>query len=157
MGHSGRCRSIRGHGPRARKVQAHDMERIRHPRWYPFDHGISRHNWVRETTIIIDISALHPDHYPRIKKMLKNLKLKRAKVYVVDLIDGLSIALNILFGGNPAETISSRAFRTTESCFWRIVRRILDTLLTPRADNHCCKSYNRCLERSKALLGNRFR
>ena len=112
---------------------------------------------MKETTIIIDISALHPNHYPRIKKMLKNLKLKRAKVYVVDLIDGMSIALNILFGGNPAETISSRAFRTTESCFWRIVRRILDTLLTPRADNHCCKSYNRCLERSKALLGNRFR
>ena len=31
--------------------------------------------------------------------MLKNLKLKRVKLYVVDLIDGMSIALNILFGG----------------------------------------------------------
>ena len=33
--------------------------------------------------------------------MLKNSKLKRAKVYVIDLIDGLSITLNILSGGNP--------------------------------------------------------
>ena len=56
---------------------------------------------MSETRIIIDVSALHPDHYPRIKKMLKNSKLKRAKVYVVDLIDGLSIALNIL----SAETL----------------------------------------------------
>lgn len=81
---------------------------------------------------------------------------KRALIYVVDVIDGLSMAVNALIGGNPAETLSSRAFRTNTR-LWNIIRRILDLLLTPRADNYCCKSYNRCLERSKALLGNRFR
>lgn len=81
---------------------------------------------------------------------------KRALIYVVDVIDGLSMAVNALIGGNPAETLSSRAFRT-DTRLWNIIRRILDLLLTPRADNYCCKSYNRCLERSKALLGNRFR
>ena len=81
---------------------------------------------------------------------------KRALIYVVDVIDGLSMAINALIGGNPAETLSSRAFRT-DTRIWNIIRRILDLLLTPRADNYCCKSYNRCLERSKALLGNRFR
>jgi len=82
--------------------------------------------------------------------------LKRAFVYFVDLIDALSMAINALLGGNPAETLSSRAFRT-DTVFWNIFRRTLDLVLTPRADNYCCKSYNRCLERSKALLGNRFR
>ena len=81
---------------------------------------------------------------------------KRSLIYVVDVIDGLSMAINALIGGNPAETLSSRAFRT-DTRIWNIIRRILDLLLTPRADNYCCKSYNRCLERSKALLGNRFR
>jgi hypothetical protein len=76
--------------------------------------------------------------------------------YVVEVIDGLSMAINALIGGNPAETLSSRAFRT-DTRIWNLIRRILDLLLTPRADNYCCKSYNRCLERSKALLGNRFR
>lgn len=76
--------------------------------------------------------------------------------YVVEVIDGLSMAVNALIGGNPAETLSSRAFRT-DTRIWNLIRRILDLLLTPRADNYCCKSYNRCLERSKALLGNRFR
>jgi hypothetical protein len=82
--------------------------------------------------------------------------LKRALGYVVEVIDGVSMAVNALIGGNPAETLSSRAFRT-DTRIWNIIRRILDLLLTPRADNYCCKSYNRCLERSKALLGNRFR
>lgn len=81
---------------------------------------------------------------------------KRALVYAVDLMDSVSMAVNALIGGNPAETLSSRAFRT-DTRIWNIIRRILDLLLTPRADNYCCKSYNRCLERSKALLGNRFR
>jgi len=81
---------------------------------------------------------------------------KRVLRYVVDLIDGMSMAINALIGGNPAETLSSRAFRT-DTRIWNLIRRILDLLLTPRADNYCCKSYNRCLERSKALLGNRFR
>ena len=81
---------------------------------------------------------------------------KRALSYVVEVIDGVSMAVNALIGGNPAETLSSRAFRT-DTRIWNIIRRILDLLLTPRADNYCCKSYNRCLERSKALLGNRFR
>jgi hypothetical protein len=76
--------------------------------------------------------------------------------YVVEVIDGLSMAINALIGGNPAETLSSRAFRT-DTRIWNLIRRIIDLLLTPRADNYCCKSYNRCLERSKALLGNRFR
>lgn len=76
--------------------------------------------------------------------------------YVVEVIDGVSMAVNALIGGNPAETLSSRAFRT-DTRIWNLIRRILDLLLTPRADNYCCKSYNRCLERSKALLGNRFR
>ena len=82
--------------------------------------------------------------------------VKRALGYVVEVIDGLSMAVNALIGGNPAETLSSRAFRT-DTRIWNLIRRILDLLLTPRADNYCCKSYNRCLERSKALLGNRFR
>lgn len=76
--------------------------------------------------------------------------------YVVEVIDGVSMAINALIGGNPAETLSSRAFRT-DTRIWNIIRRIIDLLLTPRTDNYCCKSYNRCLERSKALLGNRFR
>ena len=82
--------------------------------------------------------------------------VKRALVYAVDLIDGVSMAINALIGGNPAETLSSRAFRT-DSRLWNLLGKILDLVLTPRADNYCCKSYNRCLERSKALLGNRFR
>lgn len=81
---------------------------------------------------------------------------KRVLGYVVDLSDGLSMTINAVIGGNPAETLSSRAFRT-DTRIWNLIRRILDLLLTPRADNYCCKSYNRCLERSKALLGNRFR
>ena len=82
--------------------------------------------------------------------------VKRVLVYVVEVIDGVSMAINALIGGNPAETLSSRAFRT-DTRIWNFIRKILDLLLTPRADNYCCKSYNRCLERSKALLGNRFR
>ena len=106
---------------------------------------------MSESKIVVDISGLDINHYPRAKKVLK-----QAGFYVVDVIDGMSMAINGLIGGNPAETLSSRAFRT-DTRIWNLIRRILDLLLTPRADNYCCKSYNRCLERSKALLGNRFR
>tara|TARA_R100001440_G_scaffold18981_2_gene32081 strand:- start:3045 stop:3365 length:321 start_codon:yes stop_codon:yes gene_type:complete len=106
---------------------------------------------VSESKIVVDISGLDINHYPRAKKALK-----QAGFYVIDLIDGVSMAINALIGGNPAETLSSRAFRT-DTRIWNVFGKTLDLVLTPRADNYCCKSYNRCLERSKALLGNRFR
>ena len=111
---------------------------------------------MSESKIVVDISGLHIDNYPRLKKPLANQRLKRSKNYVVDLTDSVSMAINALIGGNPAETLSSRAFRT-DTRIWNLLGKILDLVLTPRADNYCCKSYNRCLERSKALLGNRFR
>ena len=68
------------------------------------------------------------------------------------LVDTGSQLLNGLLLGNPAETISSRAFRSDVGSFWYLVRRVLDAVLSPRKRDWCSWSYQRCLERSKRLL-----
>lgn len=81
--------------------------------------------------------------------------IKRGIHLATHAMDSLSQGLNGLCGGNPAETLSSRAFRSAEGTFWHWVRRLLDTLLTPRTLNWCAYSYERSLERAKLLLRNK--
>lgn len=70
----------------------------------------------------------------------------------IQLMDTASQCLNGFLMGNPAETISSRAFRSDLDSVWHLVRRVLDVTLSPINRDWCCNSYNRCLERSKRLL-----
>ena len=70
----------------------------------------------------------------------------------IQLMDTASQCLNGFLMGNPAETISSRAFRSDLDSVWHLVRRVLDVTLSPSDRDWCCNSYNRCLERSKRLL-----
>ena len=79
-------------------------------------------------------------------------KVQAAVRLACHVMDSLSQGLNGLLWGNPAETLSSRAFRANLGTFWHWLRRLLDSLLTPRTQDWCCRSYNRCLERSKSLL-----
>jgi len=81
--------------------------------------------------------------------------VKQAIHLATHAMDSLSQGLNGLCGGNSAETLSSRAFRSEEGTFWHWVRRLLDTLLTPRTLNWCAYSYERSLERAKLLLRNK--
>ena len=47
----------------------------------------------------------------------------------IHLMDTASQCLNGFLLGNPAETISSRAFRSDVDSVWHLVRRILDVTL----------------------------
>ena len=107
---------------------------------------------MSETRITVDISALHINHYPRIKSFWA--ELQGMGRYVREVSDAVSRLLNVIVGGNGADTLSSQAFRTPGP-FWEMLRKILDMLFSPRTRNHCQKMHWRCLERSKALLANR--
>jgi hypothetical protein len=107
---------------------------------------------MSETRITVDISALHIDHYPRLQQSWK--KLRGMGRYIRDVSDAVSRLLNVIVGGNGADTLSSQAFRTPGP-FWELLRKWLDIIFSPRTRNHCQKMHWRCLERSKALLANR--
>lgn len=107
---------------------------------------------MSETKIIVEMGKLDMDDYPRLKRFWTGLQdIGR---YIRDVSDAVSRLLNVIVGGNGADTLSSQAFRTPGP-FWELLRKFLDVIFSPRTRNHCQKMHWRCLERSKALLANR--
>ncbi len=107
---------------------------------------------MSETKIIVEMGELDMDDHPRLKKFWNSLQITGR--YIRNVSDAVSRLLNVMIGGNGADTLSSQAFRTPGP-FWEMLRKILDLLFSPRTKNHCQKMHWRCLERSKALLANR--
>ncbi len=105
-----------------------------------------------EVKVFIDLSAMHPDNFPRTQRALQ--LSKKSWRYVVNVTDAVSRLINVILGGNGADTLSSQAFRT-ERPFWELLRKWLNVIFSPRTRTHCQKVHWRCLERSKALLANR--
>ena len=107
---------------------------------------------MSETKIIVDMAELDMDNYPRLQRFWKGLQVTGR--HTREVSDAVSRLLNVIVGGNGADTLSSQAFRTSGP-FWEALRKILDMLFSPRTRGHCQKMHWRCLERSKALLANR--
>lgn len=103
--------------------------------------------------IMVETSLPDANDHPRWRRLVQFLK--RTTFLFVQITDSLSCLLNAVTGGNACETLSSRAYRT-DTRFWRTLQKWLDLLLTPRTRDYCKSANWRCLERSKALLGNRF-
>lgn len=72
--------------------------------------------------------------------------------YVLGILSGCSQLINAVLGGSPLETFSARAYRNQDSAFWDIVRRLLDTIFSPRAGGHCKQSFIDNAQAAKDLV-----
>ena len=105
-----------------------------------------------EVKVYVDLSSWKPGKFPRVLRLL--YILKGLYNYLISVSDAVSRLLNVMIGGNGADTLSSQAFRTPGP-FWELLRKWLDIIFSPRTRNHCQKMHWRCLERSKKLLAGR--
>ena len=71
----------------------------------------------------------------------------KIKQYLINILISLDQFLNVLFLGQPDETISSRAWRCKDSSsFWKFMRKLIDTLFFWQKD-HCYHSFIAEIER----------
>lgn len=68
--------------------------------------------------------------------------------YLVRLGIGFDQFVNTIFGGDPDETISARAWRQRNKKRWGIMRVLIDTLFFWQK-NHCYKAYLQEFDRSQ--------
>ena len=73
----------------------------------------------------------------------------KLKQYFINILIAFDQFINVLFLGQPDETISSRAWRCKDvSSFWKVVRRFIDLLFFFQKE-HCHKAYLVELERKQ--------
>ena len=73
----------------------------------------------------------------------------KIKQYLINILISLDQFLNVLFLGQPDETISSRAWRCKDSSsFWKFMRKLIDMLFFWQKD-HCYNSFIYEIERNK--------
>lgn len=71
----------------------------------------------------------------------------KLKQYIINILVALDQFINVLFLGQPDETISSRAWRCKDSSsFWKFMRKLIDTIFFWQKD-HCYYSFIAEVER----------
>ena len=71
----------------------------------------------------------------------------KIKQYLINILISLDQLVNVLFLGQPDETISSRAWRCKDSnSFWKFMRKLIDTAFFWQKD-HCYYSFIAEVER----------
>ena len=71
----------------------------------------------------------------------------KLKQYILNILISLDQFVNVLFLGQPDETISSRAWRCKDtSSFWKFMRKLIDTIFFWQKD-HCYYSFIAEVER----------
>ena len=76
----------------------------------------------------------------------------KLKQYIINLLVAFDQFINVLFSGQPDETISSRAWRCKDvSSFWRFMRKFIDLLFFFQPQ-HCFKAYLAELNRKQIQL-----
>ena len=76
----------------------------------------------------------------------------KLKQYIINLLVVFDQFINVLFSGQPDETISSRAWRCKDvSSFWRFMRKFIDLLFFFQPQ-HCFKAYLAELNRKQIQL-----
>jgi len=76
--------------------------------------------------------------------------------YLIRVGDGISQFLNVavLFGTNPNESISGRAYRMQNVWVWSKVRIVIDWLFLPFENDHCKKAHDADISRAAQLMRN---
>lgn len=76
----------------------------------------------------------------------------KIKTYLLNILISFDQLVNVLFLGQPDETISSRAWRCKDvSSFWRFMRKFIDLLFFFQPQ-HCFKAYLAELNRKQIQL-----
>lgn len=76
----------------------------------------------------------------------------KIKTYLLNILISFDQLVNVLFLGQPDETISSRAWRCKDvSSFWRFMRKFIDLLFLFQPQ-HCFKAYLAELNRKQIQL-----
>lgn len=71
----------------------------------------------------------------------------KLKQYIINILVAFDQFVNVLFLGQPDETISSRAWRCKDSSsFWKFMRKLIDTIFFWQKD-HCYYSFIAEVER----------
>ena len=71
----------------------------------------------------------------------------KLKLYILNILIAFDQFVNVLFLGQPDETISSRAWRCKDAnSFWRMMHSLINKLFFFQKD-HCHKAYLAELER----------
>ena len=71
----------------------------------------------------------------------------KIKQYFINILISFDQFVNVLFLGQPDETISSRAWRCKDSSsFWKFMRKLIDTIFFWQKD-HCYYSFIAEVER----------
>ena len=74
----------------------------------------------------------------------------KLKQYIINLLVAFDQSINVLFSGQPDETISSRAWRCKDAnSFWGFMKKLIDTLFFWQKD-HCYHSFIAKIERYQA-------
>lgn len=75
----------------------------------------------------------------------------KIKQYFINILISFDQFVNVLFLGQPDETISSRAWRCKDAnSFWKFMRKLIDTLFFWQKD-HCYYSYVAEIERHQII------
>ncbi len=76
----------------------------------------------------------------------------KLKQYIINLLVAFDQFINVLFSGQPDETISSRAWRCKDVIsFWKVMRKFIDLLFFFQPQ-HCFKAYLAELNRKQIQL-----
>ena len=76
----------------------------------------------------------------------------KLKQYIINLLVAFDQFINVLFSGQPDETISSRAWRCKDAnSFWGFMRKFIDLLFFFQ-QQHCFKAYLAELNRKQIQL-----
>ena len=71
----------------------------------------------------------------------------KLKLYILNILIAFDQFVNVLFLGQPDETISSRAWRCKDAnSFWKVMHSLINKLFFFQKD-HCYKAYLAELER----------
>ena len=76
----------------------------------------------------------------------------KIKTYLLNILISFDQLVNVLFLGQPDETISSRAWRCKDAnSFWKVMRKFIDLLFFFQ-QQHCFKAYLTEINRKQIQL-----
>ena len=76
----------------------------------------------------------------------------KIKTYLLNILISFDQFVNVLFLGQPDETISSRAWRCKDAnSFWKVIHSLINKLCFFQKD-HCQKEYLTELERKQITM-----
>lgn len=84
----------------------------------------------------------------KLKRIEWRKKINKIFLYIFFLLIALDQLLNVILGGFPDETISSRCYRKSdESSVAKVCRYVLDFIFSPWGKNHCEEAFKSELNR----------